>query len=126
MEMPRYTIIESNIGPLISESRATVYDVMEALDSGHNIYQISEIYNLSPLQVETAISYIEKHRQRLDPELKEILEKKVERERYYRALEQKIRKQTPPPPMTPRRKALYALIEKSRRKREEMSRASHP
>ena len=44
METPRYTIIESNIGPLISESRATVYDVMEALDSGHNIYQISEIF----------------------------------------------------------------------------------
>jgi uncharacterized protein (DUF433 family) len=110
METPRIRIIQSDIAPLISESRASVYDVMESLDCGYNIYQISEIYNLSPFQVETAIEYIKKHRQRLEPKLKKILKKAAERERYYRALEQEIRKQKPDTPMTPRRKALYALL----------------
>lgn len=42
------TIIESEIGPLISESRATVYDVMEAYDEGYSPSEIGRLYNLSP------------------------------------------------------------------------------
>ena len=125
MKSSRYTIIESDIGPLISESRATVYDVMQALDCGDGIYRIGRLYNLSPVQVETAIEYIEKHRERLEPELKEILIKKAERERYYRARAAELKKQRALP-MTPKRKALQALIEKSRRRiQEEMSSANH-
>jgi uncharacterized protein (DUF433 family) len=112
------TIIESDLGPLISESRASVYDVMEAYDEGYNPSEIGKIYNLSPHQVQVALAYIAQHRERLEPELKEILIKKAERERYYRALEEEIKKQRPLP-MTPQRAALYALIEKSRRLREE-------
>ena len=125
MDTPRYTIIESDIGPLISKSRVTVYDVMQDYDEGDGIYMISDTYNLSPLQVETAIEYIEKHRERLEPELKEILIKKAERERYYRARAAELKKQRALP-MTPKRKALQALIEKSRRRiQEEMSSANH-
>lgn len=131
---PRYTIIESDIGPVISESRVTVYDVMEAHDEGDSIYTISATYNISPLQVRTAIEYIEKHRSQLEPELKEILAKKAERERYHRALVAELEKQRPPLPMTPRRQALQALLAKSRRTREErrttrflrMPNANHP
>jgi hypothetical protein len=54
----RYRIIESELGPLLSESRMTVYDVMEAYDSGLDKYQISLYYNLTPLQVQTALDYI--------------------------------------------------------------------
>ena len=36
----RYSVIESEIGPLISESRATVYDVMQAYDAGLSRYDI--------------------------------------------------------------------------------------
>lgn len=123
---PSPEIIETDIGPVISGRRVTVYDVMEAYDAGDNIYTISSTYNISPLQVKAAIDYIEKHRAQLEPELKEILIKKAERERYHRALASEIRKQRPPLPMTPRRQALHALLEKSRRSREEMSNANHP
>jgi uncharacterized protein (DUF433 family) len=139
---PSPEIIETDIGPVISGRRVTVYDVMEAHDEGDNIYTISSTYNISPLHVKAAIEYIERHRSQLEPELKEILIKKAERERYHRALASEIRKQRPPLPMTPRRKALYALLEKSRRSRgegngtapaerhpsfeEEMSSANHP
>ena len=126
MEIPRYTIIEDEVGPLISESRATVYDVMEAYDAGDNISQIGMTYNLSPLQVETAIEYIEKHRERLEPKLREILRKAKEREQYYRALAAEIEKNSPPLEMTSRRKKLHALLARSRQIREEMMNASYP
>ena len=106
-------IIESDLGPLISESRATVYDVMEAYDEGVEPDDIGKIYNLSPHQVQVALAYIAEHRERLEPELKELLLKKAERERYYRALAEEI-KRNHPVPMTPQRAAIYALIEKSR------------
>ena len=122
---PSPEIIESEIGPVISGRGVTVYDVMEAYDEGDNIYTISSTYNISPLQVKAAIEYIEKHRERLEPELKEILIKKAERERYYRARAAELKKQRALP-MTPKRKALQALIEKSRRRiQEEMSSANH-
>lgn len=121
---PSPEIIESDLGPVISGRRVSVYDVMEAYDEGDNIYTISSTYNISPLQVKVAISYIEKHREQLEPELKEILIKKAERERYHRARASEIRKQTPPLPMTPQRAALYALLEKRRRSRGEGSTVS--
>lgn len=111
-------IIESDLGPLISESRATVYDVMEATDEGYSPFEIGRIYNLSPHQVQVALAYIAQHRERLAPKLKEILRKAAERERYYRALAEEIKRQHPLP-MTPQRVALQALIEKSRQMRKE-------
>ncbi|MEZ4733426.1 MAG: DUF433 domain-containing protein [Caldilineaceae bacterium] len=108
-------ILETELGPLISESRSSVYDVMEAYDEGYSPAEIRDIYNLSPHQVKVALAYIAAHRAQLEPELKEILIKKAERERYYRALEAEIRKQRPVE-MTPKRLALQKLIDESRRR----------
>jgi hypothetical protein len=36
-------IIESDMGPMINHSRVSVYDVMEAHDAGHSIYEIYQI-----------------------------------------------------------------------------------
>jgi len=113
------TILESDLGPLISESRASVYDVMEADDEGYAPSDIGKIYNLSPHQVQVALAYIAQHREQLAPELKELLIKKAERERYYRTLAEEIKRQHPVP-MTPQRAAVYALIEKSRQTVEEV------
>jgi uncharacterized protein (DUF433 family) len=113
----RYSVIESEIGPLISESRATVYDVLEAYDAGLSRYDICRNYNLVPLQLETALEYIEQHRKRLEPELKEVLKKKAELERYYRAQEVELRKRMAQLPMTPQRAAFRAKLEESRRRR---------
>jgi uncharacterized protein (DUF433 family) len=79
----RYHIIESNLGPLISESRMTVYDVLEAQNNGETLYEISMNRNLSPMQVQVAFEYIEQHRERLQAELDEILRIAAERKRYY-------------------------------------------
>jgi len=109
-------IIESDSGPMISESRASVYDVLDAYAEGYNPSQIGAIYNLSPYQVEVALDYIKEHRARLEPELQEIKLRLAERERYYRALAAE-REREIPSIMTPERQALKALLEKSRRER---------
>lgn len=109
-------IIETDSAPMISESRVSVYDVLDAYNEGYNPSQIGDIYNLSPYQVEVALDYIKEHRARLEPELKEIKVRLAERERYYRALAAERERQIPSV-MTPERQALKALIEKSRRER---------
>lgn len=106
-------ILETDLGPLISESRSSVYDVMEAFDEGYSSAEIGNIYNLSPLQVKVALAYIAEHRAQLEPELQEILSQRAENERYHRALVAEIEKQRPVK-MTPQRIALDKLIKESR------------
>jgi uncharacterized protein (DUF433 family) len=109
-------IIETDNGPMISQSRVSVYDVMEAYDEGYTPRQIRDTYNLSFHQVDVALAYIEQHRATLESKLKEIQQRAAEREKYYRQLEAE-RKAQFPTEMTPERKALQSLIEESRRKR---------
>ncbi len=110
----RYQIIETELGPVISESRTTVYDVMEAHDKGLDTYQICMTYNLTPLQVQTALDYIARHRARLEPVLREILRQAAEREAHYRAQAEAIRQQVAQEPPTPLRAAFNELREKNR------------
>jgi|GEM_PF-2271849 len=116
-------IIETEGAPMISHSRVSIYDVMEVYDDGSSASEIREIYNLSSYQVKVALQYIEAHREKLEPALKEALLQKAERERYYRefaAAHTKWRMETNPLEMTPRRAALKALIEQRRQALEEL------
>ena len=123
MKTPRYEIIESSIGPLISESRSTVYDILEAQNKGKTLYEISMDSSLTPLQVRAAFAYIEKHRERLQVELDEIIKRDAERERHYNAIAAERRKI--PLPMTPQRTAFYARLAQIRQTREGKSNGNH-
>lgn len=112
----RYCVIESGIGPVISDSRTTVYDVMQVYDEGFSFYDICRTYNLKPLQMEAALEYITKHRQTLEAELVEILRKKAEYERYHRAIQAEVEKKIAQLPMTPERARFYAKREENRRR----------
>lgn len=113
----RYHIIESNLGPLISESRVTVYDVLEAQNNGETLYEISMNRNLSPLQVQVAFDYIEQHRKRLQAELDEILKIAVARKRHYDANTKELDKKIANMPVTAERAKLQELIAKNRAQR---------
>jgi uncharacterized protein (DUF433 family) len=117
----RYQIIETDDGLQISESRVLLFDVMEAYDEGDSIYEISDTFNLTPLQVETAVDYIERHRAALEPELVKAIQRRQEREEYYHNLLADHRKNRPPLPMTPERAAIYALLDKYRQPAERMA-----
>ncbi len=109
---PRYEILETSLGPMISESRVSVYDVMELYDEGMTPYDICWIFNLRPLQYEAAVEYINKHRERLEPELKELLIQKAERERHHRQVAAEIQKKIDQEPITPQKAAFYAMRNK--------------
>lgn len=116
--MPNYRIIETEQGPMISHSRVSAYDVMEKYDQGRDMFRLCVIFDLTPLQVMITQEYIEQHRKQLEPELKDILEKKAQRERHYQAIAAEIQKKIDQSPITPKRAAFYALREKNRRLRE--------
>ena len=113
MSFTGYKILETEIGPMVSESRTSVYDVLLTQQEGEDFYAICVIHNLKPLQVQVALEYIEEHRARLEAELPALLAKKAANERYHRALAAERAKI--PVEMTPKRKAFYELLEKNRK-----------
>lgn len=122
----RYTIIETVIGPLISESRVSVFDVMEAHDAGDSIYEIALTFNLSPMQVETALAYISQRRHELEPQLAEIKRALVTREAYYRGQAKQIDRYVATLPMTAERAALHSLRERAENDYRIDADADHP
>jgi len=114
MRTERYKIIETEIGPLISESRSTVYDILEAKNNGKTLYEISMDSNLTPLQVQTAFDYIEIHHDELQTTLAEIIEIAEERKKHYIAIAAERQKR--PVPMTPERVAFYARLDQLRQR----------
>lgn len=119
MANPDYQILETELGPMISRSRTSVYDVMEMQNKGYDLLSLCTIHNLNPVQVMIALEYIEQHRKTLEPELKELLKKRAEREQYYRLLAAERQKMIAQKPMTPKRAAFYVQRERNRRLREE-------
>ena len=109
----RYTIIETDMGPLISESRVSVFDVMDAHDAGDSQYEIGLTFNLSPMQVDTALVYIAQHRVELEPQLARIRQQLAEREAFYRRQAAKVDAHVATLPMTSQRAALRVLRERS-------------
>lgn len=116
--MPEYKVLETECGPMISHSRATVYDVMLTYDQGHDIFFICVNHNLTFVQAQIVLEYIEEHRERLEKDLEEILPRMAQREQYYRQIEAEIRVKIDRQPITPKRAAFYALREKNRQRRE--------
>jgi len=110
MSFSGYKVLETEIGPMISASRTSVYDVLLSEQEGDDFFAICVIHNLKPLQVQVALEYIEEHRAQLEAELPELLAQKAENERYHRAIAAERAKI--PVEMTPKRKAFYALREK--------------
>lgn len=114
MNLYGYEILETEIGPMVSESRTSIYDILLSQQEGEGFYAICVIHNLDPLQVEVALAYIEEHREQLEAELPELLAKKAENERYHRAIAAERKKI--PVKMTPLRKAFNELREKNQKR----------
>ena len=125
MSFTGYTILETEIGPMISQSRTSVYDVLISQQEGEDFNALCVIHNLRPLQVMVALEYIEEHRAQLEAELPELLAKKAEHERYHRAIAAEREKLISELPMTPQRAAFYALRDKHRKLWSENGEATH-
>ncbi|MFZ4664709.1 MAG: hypothetical protein ACOYNY_47395 [Caldilineaceae bacterium] len=114
MNFPDYSVVETEIGPMVGESRTSVYDVLLSLKEGEGFYALCMIHNLKPAQVHATLDYIALHREQLEAELPELLAKKAENERYHRAIAAEREKLIAQLPMSPKRKALEELRAKHR------------
>lgn len=114
MNFPDYSVVEAEIGPMVGESRTSVYDVLLSLKEGEGFYALCMIHNLKPAQVHATLDYIALHRAQLEAELPELLAKKAENERYHRAIAEEREKLIAQLPMSPKRKALEELRAKNR------------
>lgn len=114
MSFQPYTILETEIGPMISQSRTSVYDVLITQNEGEDFDSICVIHNLRPMQVEVALAYIEKHRAELEAKLPQLLAKKAEQERYHRTISTEREKIIRDLPLTAERAEFYALRDKNR------------
>lgn len=121
----RYQIIETDSGLRISESRVMLFDVMEAHNAGDSIYEIAQTFNLTPLQVQTAVDYIERHRVALEPEFAKAIQARDELEAYYRKQNEEVWARIAQAPMTPERAAVYALLKKYRETAADSTNATH-
>lgn len=123
MSLPDYKILETELGPMISHSRKSVYDVLLSQKEGNDFFALCVIHELRPLQVQIALDYIEAHRAELEADLVVILKMKAERRAYYEALA--AQRAQIPVEMTPQRQAFYDLLEKNRKLREGNGVANH-
>lgn len=114
MSFKGYEILETGIGPVVSQSRTTVYDILLSQKEGEDFNALCVIHNLKPLQVQVALEYIEQNREWLEAKLPALLAKKAENERYHRAIIVEREKQIATLPMTPEREAFYALRKKNK------------
>jgi uncharacterized protein (DUF433 family) len=117
----QYYVIETDIGPRISDSRAMVYDVLDYHNQGATRGEIALYLNLNLPQVDVALDYIEQHRPVLEAELVEIKAHKAKEEAECRARQKEIELKAQALPMTRERKAFYELREANRRKREQVN-----
>lgn len=114
----RYQILETDLGPMISESRSSVYDVMEMEAKGYDAAEIATIFNLTVVQVAVAQDYIKANREWLTPLLQVLLEQKQEREAYHRTIQATVQEEIIQLPLTPKRQVFYELLARNRSRRE--------
>ena len=109
MTMPNYHIKETEIGPIISHSRVSVYDVLQACNDGHSLLEICTLLNLRPVQVQIALEHIETNKSILESELAVIKQIALKRNTHHRLIAEKIQRKIDTKPMTPKRKQLQAI-----------------
>ena len=67
------TIIDRGRGPEIAGTRITVYDVLDYLHAGWRYDQIAGLFRLPPDDIQTAIQYIEDHKEAVMTTYQQIL-----------------------------------------------------
>lgn len=115
-----YQVIETELGPRISGSRAMVYNVLDYQQHGKTRGEIALLLNLKLPQVEVALEYIEQHRVTLEGELVEIKARLAKEEAEVRAKQKELHLKAQALPMTKERKAFYQAREANQNKREQV------
>jgi uncharacterized protein (DUF433 family) len=71
-------IIDRGRGPEIAGTRITVYDIWDYARHGHHHTYIAALLNLSSMQVQAALDYIEAHKEEVLADYQQILDRAKE------------------------------------------------
>ena len=66
-------VIKGNRGPQIEGTRITVFDILDYVKQDWPVEQIADWLQISPIQVEAAVEYIDNHKQEVEEEYQKIL-----------------------------------------------------
>jgi uncharacterized protein (DUF433 family) len=79
------TIIRTERGLTIAQTRITLYDVMDYLTAAYPPLYIRGLFDLTAAQMTAALDYIEAHRAEVEAEYQVVLREAEELQRYYEA-----------------------------------------
>jgi uncharacterized protein (DUF433 family) len=108
-------VMRSDTGPAIVGTRISVYDIMDYLHEDWPPKLIRDWLGLTDVQIGSAITYIQEHKEQLEREYRELELEAEENRRYW---EEFARNRPMPPPITdsPERAALRAKLAEFRSK----------
>lgn len=104
-------IVRTERGLTITDTRITLYDVMDYLTAGYPAKLIREKLSLSDRQITSALSYIEAHQAEVEAEYQEVLQIAQENQQYWENRNREHFAQLAAMPPKPGKEALRAKLQ---------------
>lgn len=111
------TIVRTEWGLTIANTRITLYDVMDYVIAHYPPKLIGDILNLSQAQTNAALSYIEANRTEVEAEYQTILQEAEEIRQYWQERNREHDARIAKLPSSPEREALRAKLQAQRANR---------
>jgi uncharacterized protein (DUF433 family) len=110
-------IVRTERGLTISGTRTSLYDVMDFLKVQYPPQLIRDKLNLTDIQIQTALSYIEEHQIQVEAEYNEVLQTRAEIRQYWDDRNREHFSRLSKKQRTPEQQALLAKLEQQKAER---------
>ena len=114
-------IIRTERGLTVSGTRITLYDVMDYVTAQYPPKFIRGLFNLTEVQINAALSYIEENRAEVDAEYQLVLKTAETLRQYYKEQNRELFAQIAAKPPKPGTEAAWAKLEAVKAKRQAKS-----
>ena len=111
------TIIRTERGLTIVGTRISLYDVIDFLRADYSPKLIRDTFNLTDLQIDTALSYIESNQAQVESEYQEVLQTREEIRQYWEERNHDRLTRIVLMPHKPGQEAFWAKLEEQKAKR---------
>ncbi len=110
-------IIRTERGLTISGTRISLYDVIDFLKAQYPPKLIRDKFNLTDVQIEAALSYIEVNKTQVEAEYQEVLQTREEIRQYWEDYNRQRFAKIAAMPRKPEKSALWAKLEQQKARR---------
>ena len=111
------TIIRTERGLTIGGTRISLYDVIDFLRADYSPKLIRDTFNLTDLQIDTALSYIESNQAQVESEYQEVLQTREEIRQYWEERNHDRLARIVAMPHKPGQEVFWAKLEEQKAKR---------